>query len=134
MIKSTSLRAALVQADPSLARDPDRLRCVIEEGELIATLAPTASFEYRYRLNVLLLDYTGDTDCLMVALLVWIRRHQPDCLAPSAKSALSFEVELLDHASCDLSITLALSERVMVTPQPDGGWQIEHADEPENLP
>ncbi len=130
MIKPTSLRTALIEALPHLKREPDKLLIFIDQGQVIATGARTLSFEYRYQLNVILTDYAESADMVMVALLSWAKRHQSELLNTPGKPSLSFEVDLLHHQSCDLSITLALSERVIVTQDKDGSPHIEHANEP----
>lgn len=132
MIKPARLREALTQAWPVLQHDPDKLLVFIDQGHLVATAAPTLSFEYHYQLNLVLTDYAGSADEIMVALLSWIKRHQPELLAPRDphESRLCFEVDPLNHTTCDLSITLPLTERVIVTPDDTGSHRIEHADEP----
>lgn len=134
MIKPASLRQALTLAAPTLQRDPDHLLVWINQGALVATPAQTLSFEYRYRLNVILTDYAGEVDPLFVALLNWVKSHQPDLLHPFAAhdNGITFEVDLLNHTSCDVSLALPLTERVIVTTRSDGSHQIEHAQEPEN--
>ncbi|CBW73728.1 Tail completion protein R [Mycetohabitans rhizoxinica HKI 454] len=50
----------------------------IDQGTLVATGTRSPSFEYRYMLNVLILDYAGDADAIMVAIIEWVRAIQPD--------------------------------------------------------
>lgn len=130
MIKPSSLRATLIEALPQLKREPDKLLIFIDQGQILATGAHSLSFEYRYQLNVILTDYVGSADTVMVALLVWVKRHQLELLSTPGQPSLSFEVDHLNHESCDLSITLALTERVIVTQDKDGTPHSEHADEP----
>lgn len=130
MIKPSSLRTALIDALPHLKREPDKLLIFIDQGQVIATGARTLSFEYRYQLNVILTDYAESADTVIVALLAWAKRHQSELLSTTGQPSLSFEVDLLNHKSCDLSITLALTERVIVTQDKEGQPHIEHANEP----
>ena len=130
MIKPASLRAALAKALPTLRRDPDKLQVFIDQGQLVATQAASLSFEYRYRLNLILTDYAHDIDPLMVAVLAWIRQHQPELLDHALRAHdIAFAVDYLNQSSCDLSITLPLTERVIVTTRQDGSHQIAHVDE-----
>jgi hypothetical protein len=80
MIKPASLRAAIVAAVPDLAANPDKLQVFVDAGNLVATNTKTLSFEYRYTINLILLDFAGDEDTIMMALLIWVRRHQSDLL------------------------------------------------------
>ncbi len=130
MIKPISLRTALIEALPHLKREPDKLLISIDQGQVIATGAPSLSFEYRYQLNVILTDYAGSANTVMAALLAWAKRHQLELLSTPGQPSLSFEVDFLHHGSCDLSITLALTERVIVTHDKEGLPHIEHANEP----
>jgi hypothetical protein len=67
MIKPASFRDAIVAAVPSLKDNPDKLLVFIDKGQIVATGAPSLSFEYRFTLNVILLDFPGDEDAVMVA-------------------------------------------------------------------
>lgn len=132
MHKPDSLRAALTAAIPDLRDSPERLAMFIDKGSLRATAVPGLSFEYRYKLQLLLLDFAGHPDQVMVPLLAWLFVHQNELLAnhDRNKDGISFEAELLDKARVDLQITLALTERVKVTTQPDGSLRAEHLPEP----
>ena len=131
MIKPSSLRAHLTQAIPELRRDPDKLQLVIDRGSLNATAAPGLSFEYAYTATIILLDFTGHPDSVMVPLLIWITQHQSELLAnPARRGEIGFEAEILSNEACDLSIKLPLTERVGVHPRPEGGCLVEHYPEP----
>ncbi len=130
MIKPASLRAALTQAIPELARAPDKLLVFIDQGKINATQAKSLSYEYDYRLNVIVTDYAGSADHLMVAVLTWAKRHQPELLSYPNATSLTFEVDQLNHQSCDIALTLPLTERVIVTMDAACSPHIEHADEP----
>lgn len=132
MIKPGSLRAHLTAALPELARDPDRLLAFIDRGSLAGTFAPGLSFEYRYTLTLVLTDYAGHPDTVMVPLLVWIHRHQPELLAnPALREQIAFEADILNSDTVDLEIKLPLTERVGVHPRAGGGYDIEHYPEPQ---
>jgi hypothetical protein len=131
MKKPESLRQHLLASVPTLARDPERLLIFIDTGKIRCTAAPGLSFEYEYTLNVILTDYAGSPDVIMVPLLAWLRVHQPELLLNLEKSSegIRFEADILDKHKVDLSMTLPLSERVIVKIL-DGELHIEHADEP----
>lgn len=114
MKKPTSLRKFLTDNLPDLERDQDSLLVFIEKGSVHSTLTPSLSFEYRYKLNVVVTDYSGDADTLIVPLLVWIRNNQPDLLMRQDGSGIDFEAEILNHETADIALTLDISERVRV--------------------
>ncbi|PTB19542.1 phage tail protein [Trinickia symbiotica] len=131
MNKPASLRRALVTAIPSLEAEPDKLAVFIDQGSIIATGTRSLSFEYRYTAHALLLDFAGDADTVFVALVEWARTNQPDLVTNPDERAhgITFEVDILNHATADLSIKLALTESVAVTTGPDGNRVIEHVDD-----
>lgn len=130
-MKPESLREHLTSAVPQLRRDPDRLLVFIDRGTLVSTLAAGLSFEYRYTLNLILTDFAGSPDAIMVPVLVWLRTQQPELLAnPDLRDQIAFEVDVLDGGKVDLSLTLPLTERVGVHPRAGGGFTIEHYPEP----
>ena len=106
MIKPASLRAAIAAAVPDLEQNPEKLQVFVDAGTIAATAGKSLSFEYRYTINLILLDYAGDADSVMIAVLVWVKRHQPDLVANIDKqqSGVTFEVDHLNNDSCDLSI------------------------------
>lgn len=132
MLKPDLLRAALVSTVPDLERNPEKLSIFIDKGRIASRLGPTPAFEYRYRLNAVLLDYRGHPDSVMIALLLWIRIHQSELLANQGKgeNAIVFEADIIDANTIDLSIELELTERVGVTPRLGGGFEAIHFGEP----
>lgn len=131
MIKPQSLRDLLASALPDLARDPDRLLIFIDRGSVVSTLAPGRSFEYRYTLNLIITDYAGHPDAVMVPLLDWIRVNQPELLAnDKRRGEIAFEVDVLANDKVDMDIKLPLTERVGVHAGADGALTIEHYPEP----
>lgn len=133
MKKPGTLRAALVAALPALATDPDKLLVFIDAGSLRASYAPGLSYEYAYTLNIMLTDYAGDPDAVMVPLLMWVRVNQTELMdnIDQRQAGISFEADIIDHDSCDLSIKLSLTERVIVKQLPGGRLDITHPDEPQ---
>ncbi len=134
MLKPASLRAALECALPELAANPDRLIIYIDEGRIHSRYGDSLSFEYRYRLNVVMLDYAHHASAAIVPLLAWLRVHQPEIgLNPDlADQAVTFEAEILNHSSMDFALRLQLSERVIVTQDPaTGETHARHVGEPD---
>ncbi|MFP1923888.1 phage tail protein [Lonsdalea quercina] len=115
MQKPQSLRRALTEAVPTIRDNPECLHLFVDNGTVISTLAPSLSWEYRYTLNLVITDFAGDQNLLMAPILNWLRAHQPEALASpdNRDPTLSFEVDIFNHHSCDLSINLKLTERVL---------------------
>jgi P2 phage tail completion protein R (GpR) len=134
MNKAASFRQAIALAVPSLKDDPDRLLVFIDQGHIVATAAPSLSFEYRFVLNAILLDFAGDADTVFVALMAWVHRHQSDLVSndDTRKNGITFEVDHLTQTTFDLSIKLTLTESVVVGTDPAGAQTITHVDEPVN--
>jgi len=132
MIKPASLRAAIAAAVPGLEANPDKFLVFADAGAIAANGIPSLSFEYRYTLNLILTDFAGDPDVVMIALLAWVQRHQSDLVNSSDKrnSAITFEVDQLTNDTFDLSIKLPLAESVQVTIGANGKPIATHLEEP----
>lgn len=131
MKKPQLLRDHLVAAIPALRADPERLLIFVDNGGLAGTYRPGASFEYRYTLDLVLTDFSGSPEAVMVPLLQWLTRHQSELLAnPANRDKLTFEVDVLADNLVDLAIKLPLTERVRVVRGADGALVLEHLPEP----
>jgi hypothetical protein len=132
MNKPQSLRSALNKSVPYVAENPDRLHLFVDSGQLVATSAASLSWEYRYTLNVVITDFTGDQNLLMAPVLLWLRENQPDALQNSEarEKLFSFEVDILANDRCDISMDLKLTERVIATVE-NGKAHIEAVPEPD---
>ncbi|MEA9976664.1 MULTISPECIES: phage tail protein [unclassified Pseudomonas] len=132
MNKSDNLRAHLLTSISELKHDPDRLLIFIDNGNVRCTAATSLSFEYSYDLQIILTDFAGHPDSVMLPLLAWLRINQSELLANLEKSTngIRFEADLLDKSKVDLSLTLPLTERVIVKLQSDGTYDLRHASEP----
>jgi len=133
MDKPNSLREHLLAAVPGLKPNPDRLLMFVDAGKVRCTAAASLSFEYAYTLQIILTDFAGHPDSVMLPILGWIRTHQTELMVNLEKSAdgIKFEADILDNSKVDMSITLALTERVVVKRQDDGKFQVAHApDQP----
>lgn len=133
MNKPQSLRHALNKSVQHVRENPDKLHMFVDKGAVVATGTPSISWEYRYTLNVVIVDFSGDQNLLMAPILQWLRVNQPDAINnPELREKLfSFEVDILRNDICDISIDLQLTERVVVST--DGGVSsVEAVPEPEN--
>ncbi len=132
MNKPQSLRHALNKSVPYVRENPDRLHLFVDNGSLVATAAASISWEYRYTLNVVVTDFTGDQNLLMAPILYWLRDNQPDALqSPDEREKLfTFEVDILGNGACDLSLNLKLTERVLAR-EVNGQMQVEAVPEPD---
>jgi len=116
MWKLQSLRRLIETAVPDLARDPERLIVMANDGQAVSTLAGGLSFEYRYQAAITILDYTGHTDALFVPILAWVRVHQSELLdnPTSQGRGVEFSVEHLNTAAVDIGIRVPMTERAIV--------------------
>ncbi len=137
MYKPASLRRHLSAAVPELARDPDKLSLLVRSGQVVCTGSASLSFEYRYTLQLVVLDYAGSADAIVLPTLVWMRTHQPEYFDnPQQRDAdFRFEAEYNNATTIDLLIELQLTERVRVLPvdadaTAPGRFQIDHLGEP----
>lgn len=134
MIKPASLRAALCLAAPVLADNPDMLLMFVDRGRVVARQGSNRGFEYRYQLNVIVQNWTGDEAIILLAINDWLAVQQPDLLAPGRPDgSYAFEADIIDAATIDLSIDLQLTEAMRVEPQPGGGDHIVPVAEPDPL-
>ncbi|SFB12212.1 P2 phage tail completion protein R (GpR) [Collimonas sp. OK607] len=136
MYKPKSLRAHLTAVSAELRQNPDKLLIFAESGNTVATGTASLSFEYRYKLNIIITDYSGSEDAMMVPLLAWVQLHQRDLLdhPELRKTGIGFDVDYNNHTSIDLAITLALTERVVVKPAGAGRLEVVHLAEPQPTP
>ncbi|GCI47222.1 phage tail protein [Escherichia coli] len=110
MNKPQSLRHALNKAVPYVRNNPDKLHLFVDNGSLVATGASSMSWEYRYTLNVVIEDFSGDQNLLMAPVLLWLRDNQPDAINnPALREKLfTFEVDILRNDVCDISLKLTI--------------------------
>ncbi|RQS60412.1 phage tail protein [Burkholderia sp. Bp8986] len=131
MIKPASLRAALVAAIPELATDSDKLTVFVDNGSIAAKGTKSPSFEYRYVCNVLLLDFAGEADHVFIAVVEWARKYQPDLVTnwDQRSTGITFEIDILNDMTADVSIKLQLTESVVVRVDDDGVRTVTHVDD-----
>lgn len=132
MYKPKSLRKALTDAVPVLARNPEMMRIFIDNGKLASTLATSLSFENQYTLNVVVTDFTGDIELLLVPIQAWLRIHQADIMTTDEgrKKGFTYFADINSNDSADISISLMLTERTLVREEGDK-LHIETVPEPQ---
>ena len=131
MRKADSLRQWLTAFLPDLKTHPDRLQIYVEGGQISTRQSATLSFGYGYTLKVGIWDFAGDADTIMVPMLAWIEKEQPQLLRRADAQPFTFEAELLDSEASDILISIDLTESVLVIPRADGsGYDINHPAEP----
>ena len=133
MLKANKLRAQLNAAVPWLKQNPDNLWVGIRKGTLVSTGEPSAAFEYRYQLEILILDYPGDMDFLSAVILAWARVHQPDLIFNPDKRAreISFMADILSNRCADILYSMPTDEAVIVSTNERGETVFIHRDEPD---
>lgn len=131
MKKAEALRAHLIRHVPHLRKEPQNLLVFIEKGSIGCRLGGGLSYDYRYEINLAVLDFSAHADTLMVPLIAWIAVNEPSLMqAPSTlEQVVRFEAEILDHDRADLSLIIPVTERVVVAPDGDG-YTATHVDEP----
>ena len=133
MNKPDSLRAHLLATIAELKHNPDRMLIFIDNGKVRCTAAASLSFEYSFELQIILTDYAGHPDSVMLPILGWASVNQSELLENLDKSAegIKFEADVLDNSKVDLSIRLPLTERVVVGRDAEGHTTIIHPGEPQ---
>lgn len=121
MKKPQSLRNFIAGSIPELQTDPQRLKMFVESGNIVARGGETLSFEYRFTVRLIMLDYAGSLDLFAIPILAWLNTYQPDLLQNKDKAAkgLRFDVEVLANDKVDLVIEVDLSEAVIVKEDKD---------------
>lgn len=117
MHKLKSLRQALIDAVPQLRANPERLRMTVGSGNIDARLAASLSFEKQYELKVNVSGFSGDSEGIFVPVLAWLRENQPDIftLDEGRKKGYLFQVVFNDDETSDISFSLQLTERILVS-------------------
>lgn len=131
MHKLKSLRQALIDAIPQLNANPERLQMSVSGGNIDARLASSLSFEKRYALNAKVSGFTGDSDGLFVPVLAWLWENQPDIftLDEGHKNGYTFAIVLNDDDTTDITISVQLTERILVS-QDQGALHATYSPEP----
>jgi len=133
MNKPESLRAHLLATVAEFKHNPDRLLIFIDNGKVRCTAAHTLSFEYSFDLQIILTEFAGHPDSVILPILGWLSVNQSELLEnlEKVKDGIQFEADILDKNKVDLSITLPLTERVVVGEDGQGNTTVKHPNEPQ---
>lgn len=118
MRKLHALRQHLIDAVPDLKRGPERLLTFVNDGNIRFHRGQHLSHEYRVEAKLVVTDYSGALDTLMIPLLQWLSHYEPD--TPPDEAVL-LEAEILSNHDWDLALTVRLTERVVALVDCDTG-------------
>jgi hypothetical protein len=130
--KVQALRDMMLSVIPELHAHPENLTIFVNDGRITCRATGTLSFEYAYNVNIVIQDFTGDEDQVVVPLLTWIASNEPDLLERAPHQPFGFDIELLDSNARDIAITLPLTELVKLT-QVESGIMADHLAEPARI-
>ena len=133
MRKLQSLKAHMIEAlaHRGAKDNPADLHVHIPQCALQATMRPGLGFSYSYTLVLAVLDFAHSVDEIMIPLLLWVRRWQPELLALTAdRGGVAFEVEDLADDKVDVMIRIPLTETVGFAERPGGGYDLARPEEP----
>lgn len=123
MKKLAHLRQHLINTVPDLHRNPDKLLTFIENGSIEFWQGTNLTHLYRFPARVILTDYSGDADAVVIPVLEWLQAHEPGM---NPEDAIQFEAEIIDHKRIDLGLTIRITERVVVRDE-NGTRSVVHA-------
>ncbi|PAU73274.1 phage tail protein [Vreelandella alkaliphila] len=110
MIKLQSLRQHLLTSVEELRRNPEQLHTYINDGKVKFACGQNLSHQYAVDAQIIITDYSGSLDTVMIPLLQWLNHYQPDLVIDEA---VTLEAEILNNTHWDLAITVRLTERVV---------------------
>ncbi|MEX0738176.1 MAG: phage tail protein [Pseudohongiella sp.] len=122
MKKLADLRNHILTNVAGLKRNPDKLLTFIEDGNIEFWEGPNLSHMYSLPVRLIVTDFSGNVDELILPILSWLKVRQP---GHDPTTTISFEAELLNNDSYDISITVNISETVLVR-STDAGLDVEH--------
>ncbi|OEC72696.1 phage tail protein [Pseudomonas sp. AP19] len=135
MNKHESLRAHLLACVAELKHNPESLLIFIDNGKVRCTAAASLSFEYSFDLQIILTDFAGHPDSVILPILGWLSVNQSELLEnlDKVKTGIQFEADIIDTSKVDFSLTLPLTERVIVGKDDQGNTTVKHAGEPQRV-
>lgn len=128
MQKLEALRAHLLAAVPDLTRNPDKLMTFANDGRVQFHRGQHLSHEYSIDAQIIVTDYHGTLDVIVVPLLQWLARYQPDV---DPQEAVQIEAEIIDSQRYDVALTVQLTERVVALVDCEAGRINAHHRMPE---
>lgn len=114
-----------------LKTNPEKLHVFIDNGKINKTSSKGLSFEYDYTLNIIITDYSGNIDTIIVPILAFLYIHQQESYGnpDNRDDAFTYEVDHLNNHSFDISINLKLTERVLTKHDEKTGYKVKHCDD-----
>lgn len=88
MLKINTLRDAMTHDCTWCHANPEKFTVYVNTGG-IETTGESPSFLYRYTIGIFVMDFTQSVDELMVPLMRWLYRNQPDLLLNPEKTGIS---------------------------------------------
>lgn len=122
MRKLADLRNHILGNVPGLKSNPDNLLTFIEDGNIEYWKGANLSHSYTIPVRLIITDYAGDVDNIIIPILSWLQIREPGF---DPQNTLSFEAELLNNNSYDISVTVNVTERVIVKAT-EAGLDVEH--------
>jgi hypothetical protein len=118
MKKLDALRAHLLESVPDLAANPDKLLTFVDNGRIAWQRGQHLSHGYTLQAQIIITDYSGDVDAVIIPLLDWMNRFEP---SPPPDEAVALEAEIIDNQHYDLALNVRLTERVVAKVDCDEG-------------
>lgn len=86
----------------------------IKDGIVEPFSVDNSGFKYHFTLTIYLTGYCYPFEDLIASIVSWMQANQPDALisTQSRQRAIKFNVTNISGNQCDLTIELALSERI----------------------
>lgn len=129
MKKAESLKELLLASVPALKNDPAKLAIFVDKGKVSAVRSNTLAFQLGYTLTFWIEAFAGDLDGLFVPVLAWISQNQPELIGRPDSEPFTFESELLDGDTADITVEIELTERVLIEQRENGKLRTRHLDD-----
>ncbi|HFO0258248.1 TPA: phage tail protein [Raoultella ornithinolytica] len=130
MKKAELMRDALTRNNTWCKANPELFIVWVEKGHIQIEATGEASFMYHYTIQVLVVDFPGKIDDLMLPLLAWAWQQQPDLLLnPDNNRKVEFDADIINDDVADILFKVPAWERVMVTKDAFGKPKAEHLAE-----
>ncbi|EPQ5849843.1 TPA: phage tail protein [Klebsiella variicola] len=130
MKKAELMRDALTRNNTWCKANPELFIVWVEKGHIQIEATGEASFMYHYTIQVLVVDFPGQIDDLMLPLLAWAWQQQPDLLLnPDNNRKVEFDADIINDDVADILFKVPAWERVMVTKDAFGKPKAEHLAE-----
>lgn len=126
MKKPQSLRNFLIESVPHLQANPEQLHLFVDGGNLAGRLETSLTYQNQYKLNILVLDLAADPASVFVPLLAWVQKNQTDIDVKT----ITYDAEIISNGVVDLSITVPLTENVVVNIDDNSQYSLQYPAEP----